>query len=585
MSTKTTFKRVALVAVASLGLSLVAVAPSNAIVQADSLSLSAATASTTVGTAVTVDATVAFLQETTSDSMTLTLSYDAAPAGITASEVAFSSISAVSTDLGTPSVDTSTARTAKVSATTAASLKKTLKISLTPTKTGTYTIRVTPTITGSTVAPVSTGKTWTVTVAAKTIGSRSAFIGVTNIATETQTADAAATSLSFAGTASTTAKARLDVAQMYGATGNDTATAADGGAVVVSIDKGLVSKTNDYSASAASVTTAAATSGAGGYAAYQYFIFANGTVGKATITITVGGVALTSKTVYFTGAATALVATLDTGAAAWVKVGGTSTTTITATDSAGTDVTNPTGLTVKSSDTSVATAAIASGVVTVTGVKVGTATITVTDPATTAAATAVSYVATVAAVRPATAPTITFDAASYAVGSLVTMTVSANMGDSATAQLFTSTGIVLSAAVVASGTAIPTNGQHAIVGGKATYKFYAPAVSGSLVVSATTGGAVDITTAAVISITLPITNASADAAQAAAEEATAAANDATDAALSAAEAAEAATAMAQEAVDAVAELSAQVTSLISALRAQITALTNLVVKIQKKVKA
>jgi hypothetical protein len=43
--------------------------------------------------------------------------------------------------------------------------------------------------------------------------------------------------------------------------------------------------------------------------------------------------------------------------------------------------------------------------------------------------------------------------------------------------------------------------------------------------------------------------------------------------------------MAQEAVDAVAELSAQVTSLISALRAQITALTNLVVKIQKKVKA
>ena len=48
---------------------------------------------------------------------------------------------------------------------------------------------------------------------------------------------------------------------------------------------------------------------------------------------------------------------------------------------------------------------------------------------------------------------------------------------------------------------------------------------------------------------------------------------------------EAATAMAQEAVDAVAELSASVTKLISALRAQITTLTNLVVKIQKKVRA
>jgi trimeric autotransporter adhesin len=86
-------------------------------------------------------------------------------------------------------------------------------------------------------------------------------------------------------------------------------------------------------------------------------------------------------------------------------------------------------------------------------------------------------------------------------------------------------------------------------------------------------------------VEVAVTNPATDAAAAAAEEATAAANDATDAALSAAEAAEAATAMAQEAVDAVAELSASVTKLISALRAQITTLTNLVVKIQKKVKA
>jgi hypothetical protein len=88
-----------------------------------------------------------------------------------------------------------------------------------------------------------------------------------------------------------------------------------------------------------------------------------------------------------------------------------------------------------------------------------------------------------------------------------------------------------------------------------------------------------------VAVTVTTVNAGVDAAAAAAEEATAAANDATDAALSAAEAAEAATAMAQEAVDAVAELSASVTKLISALRAQITTLTNLVVKIQKKVKA
>jgi hypothetical protein len=148
-------------------------------------------------------------------------------------------------------------------------------------------------------------------------------------------------------------------------------------------------------------------------------------------------------------------------------------------------------------------------------------------------------------------------------------------------------------------TGLPT-GTETLTGGISTGSFFAPvAGSGTLTITAKQGTAHDTyiaglkaataagTTYTAVSdvVSMTIVNAATDAAQAAAEEATAAANDATDAALSAAEAAEAATAMAQEAVDAVAELSAQVTSLISALRAQITALTNLVVKIQKKVKA
>jgi hypothetical protein len=71
----------------------------------------------------------------------------------------------------------------------------------------------------------------------------------------------------------------------------------------------------------------------------------------------------------------------------------------------------------------------------------------------------------------------------------------------------------------------------------------------------------------------------------AAAEATDAANAATDAANAAAEAADAATAAAQDAADAVAALSTQVSEMVSALKKQITALTNLVIKIQKKVKA
>jgi hypothetical protein len=86
-------------------------------------------------------------------------------------------------------------------------------------------------------------------------------------------------------------------------------------------------------------------------------------------------------------------------------------------------------------------------------------------------------------------------------------------------------------------------------------------------------------------VSVAVSNPATDAASAAAEAAEAAANDATDAAITAGEAAEAASALAQEAVDAVAELSASVTKLISALKAQITTLTNLVIKIQKKVKA
>jgi hypothetical protein len=71
----------------------------------------------------------------------------------------------------------------------------------------------------------------------------------------------------------------------------------------------------------------------------------------------------------------------------------------------------------------------------------------------------------------------------------------------------------------------------------------------------------------------------------AANEATEAANAATDAANAAAEAADAATAAAQDAQAAVADLAAQVATLISGIKAQITRLTNLVIKIQKKVNA
>jgi hypothetical protein len=157
------------------------------------------------------------------------------------------------------------------------------------------------------------------------------------------------------------------------------------------------------------------------------------------------------------------------------------------------------------------------------------------------------------------------------------------MGDSATATLFT-TALVYSSNPVWIGTA-GSGTTHAMVSGSVTYSFYAPVVSGTFTVSGTTGADVDLATAAVVSKTVDIVNPGADAAVDAANEAAQAASDATDAALAAADAADAATAAAQDAVDAVAALSAEVNTLIKALKAQITTLTNLVIKIQKKVKA
>jgi hypothetical protein len=115
------------------------------------------------------------------------------------------------------------------------------------------------------------------------------------------------------------------------------------------------------------------------------------------------------------------------------------------------------------------------------------------------------------------------------------------------------------------------------------------AVTATTVGTATTdetGVGASFAPAGVNSVTLDISVANAsEAAADAAAEATDAANAATDAANAAAEAADAATAAAQDAADAVAALSTQVSEMVNALKKQITALTNLVIKIQKKVKA
>jgi hypothetical protein len=570
----TTIKRVALVAVAALGLGVISVAPSQAAAQLDSISISASTATQTAGETLTAGSAVVtgtLAAQKGVDTLTVTASIVSGPAYIQPILVLKETTTAVSTGIGS---GTSAVSVVPLDTTTVTQATAKFSVYLNaPTVSGTYVVKLTPTGT-----PNATAVTVAITVAPKVIGWTTAYLA----ADTTTAAVADGTDVSAAAAANILSVARITVAQGYGSVaGVDTATtAADTKDVVVTVTKGLVSKTNDYTAGAKSVTTAAATA-----APTNYYIFSNGDVGASTVSISIGGAAAVTKTVTFKGAAATLSATPTTAAPFWATVGKTTeTTTITAKDSAGSTVGLPSGLTVTTSDSSVVTAAISNGVVTFNAKKAGDATVTVTDPATTAAASAVTFPIHVAPVKSVAAPVVSFDKSAYAVGELVTMTISADIADSATATLF-STALVYSAGnIVWSGTA-GTGTTHAVVGGKVTYKFYAPAVSGTFTVSATTGASVDLTTAATVTKTVDILNPGVDAATDAANEASAAASDATDAALAAADAADAATAAAQDAVDAVAALSAQVNKLISALKAQITTLTNLVIKIQKKVKA
>jgi len=195
---------------------------------------------------------------------------------------------------------------------------------------------------------------------------------------------------------------------------------------------------------------------------------------------------------------------------------------------------------------------------------------------------------------------IAFDKATYAPGEKATVTVSVldaagNIVPAQTvANAFTTGGITSNTALGAqsadlTSTSVVVEGATSAAlkttAGAQQYTVYMPVSTGAVTLSATGSTGLALAGRVAVSATASVVNTSVDAATDAANEATDAANAATDAALAAADAADAATAAAQDASDAVAALSAQVEKLVASLKAQLTSLTNLVIKIQKKVKA
>ncbi len=602
MSTKTTFKRIALVAVAALGFGTLSVAPSSADYLEGSFGrVSFATSPATATTAVETSAIISLGGSCANAAgnniqQTYYLTIASAPAG---TNLLANSVFTVPTggndyDTTVPTGYTQVNGTAYTISSqnfaagqdyaarvmgecTDASSAMTVysKVRFTPDVVGTYVIAAIP-ADNSATRPTAT---WTVVASAPVLKSSTAFVNTT--LGSVSTADATAANLTFSAAASTTAKARLDVKQ-YSTT--DTTTAAVAAItkdVVVAISKGLVSKTNDYSAGAASVTEAGGVSGA---ISSDYYVFANGTVGAASLTVTVDGVLVSTKAIVFNGVATTLAAALTTGQKTWIAPTQTTTLTVSSKDAAGSASSNTPTITATSSNTAVATVVATSNtLVTITGVAAGTAVITVADSATTSPAASATYTVTVKAATTTAAATMTFDKTDYAPGELMTITIAADVADNASYAAFTANPVVSVNVVTVLNPF--TTGAVALVGGKATWTAYAPA-TGNVTVTATSSAGP--TTAVAVTASANVTNAAFDQAQAAtdaAAEATDAANAATDAANAAAEAADAATAAAQDAADAVAALSTSVAAMIDALKKQITALTNLVIKIQKKVKA
>jgi hypothetical protein len=622
MSTKTTFKRVALVAVAALGLGVLSVAPSQADAISVTLTPSATTSAITTSETATITIAAAAVAGATTDSLTVR-------AVVTSSNVATAGTLAFAgtTDSTTTRMTIGTTTASLDSATVAVGqlIRGSVKLNLvTPSAAGTYTIYVYSTsgTAGSVKTAADKDFTWTVTVTAPSkIADSSSKSTISAGTSNPGTADA-----TVVATSSTTGTAAAATIKFVA--NNATASTVDPINVTVAGPGFLVAGTDTTTSMArANATARYVTTGSG--ATNYVLVYSDGTAGKSTITFTssLSGAVLATESLTFADKKPSTVTV--TVKKAYIAAGKTTPKVfaVSVKDSAGNLVTDST-ITGTRTDTTTAGKAIATADLTcgsfdttdlvyycsatgTSSVAFGAAEYKITATGSDADATAVSVMgstyysdivaASVAISAPATAN----------VGDKVTYTLTLTdkngkpVADSTyegaaanqSAALGQFGGILWNTTTVPAYTSTvkPFNAGETVttVSGVATVDVYVPAISGTItntwVLAGKSGAAVgaiaDAIAGTTITTTTVVTNPGVDAATDAANEATDAANAATDAALAAADAADAATAAAQDASDAVAALSATVAKLVASLKAQITSLTNLVIKIQKKVKA
>ena len=620
MSTKTTIKRIALVAVAALGFGVVSVAPSSAVESGDTYTLSASTTTVSLGSAATVTLTTAgYFADAATDTVTSTVALTSFPSTATATQIAsaISSIAFSAIDTQTAYTGGSAGGSSQESSGTTAKVgisgvgpklvSTRTKLSVTPTAVGTYVYTITPS--GGTN---TTAFTWTVVITARPALTAA---GTTALATYGYYSDAALVALRGAwapwstttdaltfsayATPSGPGSPALSVKVVQG-NGNTTYPMQAGDAVALTATVtgpatvAITGEDTTYDANATkgiyAITTAAQLTSLN---LTQYvYLYSTGAPGLATVVIKAGDIVVGTKKIQFFGNPATITPTV--GKAVIGAANTAAVVTAVVKDESGNAVPGVTVYAVSgttaaisnsytSCGTSSATGAVSCDL---TGVAAGTSAITLTTNASATATAGISSAPVSVRVSDGVATKVdyAFAADSYAPGAAATITATVS---NAAGVMPAGTYTVLTAGVTS---------NYALTGGPAltvTTTDATGVVKYTVTVPVGTSGDLTLTGTAATGVTATfgkttIVNAAQDTAQAAvdaAAEAIDAANAATDAANAAAEAADAATAAAQDAADAVAALSVSVAAMIDSLKKQITALTNLVIKIQKKVKA
>jgi hypothetical protein len=576
MSTKTNFKRIALVAVAALGLGVLSSVPSNAVIN------SAPTVAVTAGNATKAKAdsttagsiTVKYLPTAQADTVTIAVDPKSFP-GATVPRLNMyfgdtaTSVGAQPMPNGITTAGESVSVTASAQITSEANiliapvaanaswigLKMLAQLDTTQARTvGSYvfTITVTPFDSGMRGTPVQADLT--ITVAAldseSTVASAGTSVGYVNTTAAVTTTDVAPSVLA---TAATTPRAFIYV-DLKNASG-----AAASESITITTTVGTVG-TSGTSGSIGKQVTLAYTGGAN-----YYGIFADGTAGTAVVTVKSASVTFANKTVVFYAAApTSITLTpLNTTPG----VGTTTAFTAVAKDANGAiwggtlGVYSATLATISDTGTACTSLVATKGyhVCTVTGVVAGTANVTVRDASLAIASSPLSL--TISASTPATVK-LSWDKASYAPGEKAYLFVDVLGSDGKSvpsntfANLFASGGISLSSSAgngsdTLTSTAINTNNTMASLAigtgtdPRAVYTVYMPSSGATIKASATGGTSLPLAGQVAVSASATVTDSGA------------------------------------AALAAVTALATTVAS----LKTLITTLTNLVLKIQKKVKA